>query len=1256
MPGHPIDVMVDELVRAAVRIAPALEAPLRQLMSGDRLPASRALAAAATGGVGGDEMAVAAAFARLSRMLALVGLPDGGARQMIQLAGSAGSAGPESAVDLDLAPTLQAIEGASPAVRTVCELAALTVPTLLQWQAMLPPNNPWSGAHSPAVLAQVDLAGTSLVASASSLDPRATQVARLWLADIDRRAGRREQALATAAAVEAEAADDEVRGFVHLLRGDWAAAPLSSPVVWNCSLQPVLGPDGSLGGLEDSEGAVGLDLDVASTSWAHAAELLPGPAWAAHLGLRRAWQSLASGDAPRAVEQAEAALAGYRDIDDLDGIAVATTHVCLARLAAGRLPADVAAAADTAALVRDRVGTATGLGLSQLCSRVSRLWRLSAVAAEPALAALDLSEALARPAGLTEHLTRCTIDRAQVLVSIGATRRARLLVEESIAALSDSPWTVEPEGTTSDTTTSQALSSEPSASEPTASEATALARSTEHGLLLLQLYQIAVVDSDGAQMRAVAQRFHSAPSVMAAFGAQLPEPGTDALALAYEAGRRAEEGDDRGAAQLLDEALALATTRHPGALVPVLAARHEHALAAAVMSEGVRLQLAAYASGDLGVSPGEGVDAALASLPADVVASMLALQRRRALVQGLAALVRLRDPAGAAPLLEELRASAGDAPWWTGVADEVEAHLMVGLLLEGQGDLTGASVELLAGLAAADLRRSTISNDELRTAVSGQVVVADLVRAAARVALDDGRPKEAAEIAMRGQARALVDLVSGAAARRRGPARDGGQPDVEATVADWRGAHATLEIASRRLLFAIAAATSADTVTRLRAERDDAQHAVRSVEERLAALDPDHWRTVNPAATAVTVDEVAAALPDDVVLLQLLVAAGEVLVWVIGPAGVVATHHVRDVWSLAGAASRFRAACADGRAFDADAHALAEVLLVPVADALRPAREVVVVASGPTTGMPFDALPLDGAPLGARHVVRYLPSASLVALTPPRDVSHGADSPDTPADPAGAMQHLPSWEGALVVGDPDGMSLTDPVSGLSAPAAPLPGARVEAAHVAATLPGARLLLGHDATEESVRALLASAPVVHLATHGLVDRDNPQASCVLLADGASLQAGEIAGLTLSARLVVLSACHSGEGGPAGGDELLGLARAVLAAGARAVVVTLWAVDDVSSALLMGRFYERLLDGADAATALHDAQQWLSGLDRDAAQTAYGLLREAVAARPDVDPYAVSERRVTPAGRAAESARVPVGYAHPRHWAAFAVVGR
>src|SRR6478736_4906316 len=223
MPGHPIDVMVDDLVRAAVRVAPRLEAPLRALSAGDRQAVAQSLDdspsagggdAVGTGGAAdrtaaADEAAVAAAFGRLSRLLALVALPDGGARQMVQLAGSIAQ------VDADLERVLGAISLASPRVRSLCELAALQVPGLLQWQAMLPPNNPWSGDLSLAVLDQVATAGASLVASAEGIDPRTGQIARLWLADIDRRAGRPEQAFTAARAVEAVAADVEVRGYVE---------------------------------------------------------------------------------------------------------------------------------------------------------------------------------------------------------------------------------------------------------------------------------------------------------------------------------------------------------------------------------------------------------------------------------------------------------------------------------------------------------------------------------------------------------------------------------------------------------------------------------------------------------------------------------------------------------------------------------------------------------------------------------------------------------------------------------------------------------------------------------------------------------------------------------------------------------------------------------------------------------------------------------------------------------------------------------
>lgn len=66
--------------------------------------------------------------------------------------------------------------------------------------------------------------------------------------------------------------------------------------------------------------------------------------------------------------------------------------------------------------------------------------------------------------------------------------------------------------------------------------------------------------------------------------------------------------------------------------------------------------------------------------------------------------------------------------------------------------------------------------------------------------------------------------------------------------------------------------------------------------------------------------------------------------------------------------------------------------------------------------------------------------------------------------------------------------------------------------------------------------------------------------------------------------MLSACQTGTGTRPGGDELLGLARGLLAAGVRTTVVSLWPVDDRATAVLMERFHAAYRRGSDAASAL------------------------------------------------------------------------
>jgi len=150
------------------------------------------------------------------------------------------------------------------------------------------------------------------------------------------------------------------------------------------------------------------------------------------------------------------------------------------------------------------------------------------------------------------------------------------------------------------------------------------------------------------------------------------------------------------------------------------------------------------------------------------------------------------------------------------------------------------------------------------------------------------------------------------------------------------------------------------------------------------------------------------------------------------------------------------------------------------------------------------------------------------------------------------------------------------------------------AHDEAEAIGRRLgvmpLIGPDATHEAVTTAAPGAAVIHLAAHARFDQEDPLGSKVLLADGP-WTARELIASTLSSELVVLSACESGRLEPLRGDEVVGLSMAILHAGARRVLVTLWRVDDETAAKLMEHFYAELERGLDCDRALHNAALWI-----------------------------------------------------------------
>lgn len=193
------------------------------------------------------------------------------------------------------------------------------------------------------------------------------------------------------------------------------------------------------------------------------------------------------------------------------------------------------------------------------------------------------------------------------------------------------------------------------------------------------------------------------------------------------------------------------------------------------------------------------------------------------------------------------------------------------------------------------------------------------------------------------------------------------------------------------------------------------------------------------------------------------------------------------------------------------------------------------------------------------------------------------------------------------------------------------------ARLVAALTGGAAQTGPVTDVAALREAARDCRWLHIACHGWFDYEHPLASYLALGPGLRLTADEVLrNWRLRAELVTLSACQTGMHRLLRGDEPMGLIRAFLVAGARAVVATQWAVEDLPTLFLMGHFYAQLAatPGADPATALRDAQCWL----REA--TAAELARSG----------AGLDGMAAPPGQ--PSARP---FSDPRHWAGFVIFG-
>jgi len=228
-----------------------------------------------------------------------------------------------------------------------------------------------------------------------------------------------------------------------------------------------------------------------------------------------------------------------------------------------------------------------------------------------------------------------------------------------------------------------------------------------------------------------------------------------------------------------------------------------------------------------------------------------------------------------------------------------------------------------------------------------------------------------------------------------------------------------------------------------------------------------------------------------------------------------------------------------------------EILIAPVRDRIAPHPRLIIVPHGALHHVPFHAL-FDGQRfLIESHEISYLPASSLL-----RFVSEQQD------------------------GGGEAVAFGYSSHGL------LPHAVTEARTVAQLMQG-RALLEEAATTAAVRDVAPDARLIHFATHGEFRSDNPLFSGLLLADGW-LTALDIYNLRFRASLVTLSACSSGRKIIGGGDELLGLSRSFLYAGASSLLLSYWQLPDEQTEAFITHFYQGMASGLRKAAALRQTQ--------------------------------------------------------------------
>ena len=554
-----------------------------------------------------------------------------------------------------------------------------------------------------------------------------------------------------------------------------------------------------------------------------------------------------------------------------------------------------------------------------------------------------------------------------------------------------------------------------------------------------------------------------------------------------------------------------------------------------------------------------------------------------------------------------------------------------------RGDLTEALKQINAAIDLIEALRSKIINPDLRQSYFATVqgyyqLKIDLLMQLHQQDPDRGYDAVALQTSENSRARVLAELLTEANLN----IRLGVDPDL---LAEEKRLNRQLSAVEKQRQDLVSGSHTSSDLDQLITERDNILKQLSDVETKIRQDSPAYANLKYPSP--ITLEKIQATLEEDTLLLEYALGKDNSYLFVVGKNS-FSTYQLPPRAEIEAAVDEYLQLLKSPIQTDVTpGQKLRDILLSPIANQLNK-QQLIIVSNGKLQLLPFAALPIsdgvgvstgalplhsdgvgvstgalplhsdDGVgvstevgvstgalPLLVNHEIISLPSFTSLSVqkeewqkrpSAPKTFAVLADPVFGPKDPrlsgivADKNQNLSELEGLR-----QGCQNLDP----------LPYSEEEANNILTQVADDQEFsaLGFDATREAaIGSNLQQYQMVHFATHGCI-HDNPLLSGLAFSgydeqgnrQDSFLRLQDIFNLQLNAELVVLSACETGLGDNVSGEGIVGLTRGFMYAGARRVLVSLWAVNDPATATLMENYYQKMLqDKLSPVAALRAAQ--------------------------------------------------------------------